>query len=428
MNQDNNVAIIGIGLKFPGKSNSTGEFWENLINKNNCTVNASERFSKFDNNTENNENFFASLVESKEWDNFNSNQYNIDSSIEQLIDPQLKQILNCTTQAINDANLNENHIKGSKTSCFIGSTSNDFHNYLRFNKKLNFPVGSTNYSLSNMVSFIFDLRGPSMTINSACSSSLNSICQGYESIINGDCEYSICGGSNYIFDPEYHKAYIGMGIVTKGDQSKSYDEKADGFVRGEGVGIIILKKLDKAIIDNNNIYAIIKGVNNNCDGSFNKPSYIYPSKEAQANNINQALLNSKLKPNQIDYFEANAPGMPFLDSVELATISMVFNSNDDDDDDDKKRTCPLLIGTYKPNMGHLEGASGIGGFIKCCLMYKFKMFAPTLLFNNNISSVVNNNQLKLVTELTSFKKDKINCVLNNFGATGSNCSVVLSNY
>ncbi|EGC29619.1 hypothetical protein DICPUDRAFT_42617 [Dictyostelium purpureum] len=419
------VAIIGIGIKLP-KCNNQEDFWNILINKQNCSVSLSERFKKFDINYMENDNYVASLVEDMEWDNFDSNQFNLDSNIVSFLDPQLKQLLVCASNAINDANLNK-EIKGSKTSCYIGSTSNEYQSFLRINKKLNYIVGSSSYSLSNMISYVFDLRGSSITINSACSSSLNCISLGYDSIVNGNSELSICGASNYIFDPEYHKSYIGMGVISKNHESRSYNENAHGFVRGEGTGIVILKKLEHAIRDKNKIYSVIKGANSNSDGALNKAKLVFPSKESQRDNILKALLKSNLSPNQIDYFEANAPGLSFLDHVESEAISMVFDSNNQNN-----RTSPLLFGTYKPNMGHLEGASGIGGIIKCCLIFKYKCFPPTLTFegnmNPNIKLFHDESKFKLVTEKTNFNKENVNIVLNNFGATGSNGCVVLSNY
>ncbi|EGC38268.1 hypothetical protein DICPUDRAFT_149068 [Dictyostelium purpureum] len=427
-NNSEDVAIIGVGFRLPGNSNTPDQFWENLKNKFNGIVDATKEYQRWGEN-----HFYSGEIKSKnaglvsidEWKSFDPLLFSIAPNELGITDPQQRLLLKSTFEALEDAGLDPlQGMRGTNTSVYIGATTSDYKmsSYTEKDNSIN-SLNTNLHTMSNRISYCFDFRGQSLTLDTACSSSSNAIQLGYKSIINGDSEYSIVGGSNLILDTQYTKAVSYLNMTGAGGYCKSFDSVADGFVRAEGSGILVLKKLSNAIKDGNNIYCVIKGVNSNADGTFNKTTFFAPSKYAQHANLEKVLLDSKTNPSDIDYFECHGTGTPTGDPIETEAISMSLK-------DHRSNNSPLLIGSVKSNIGHLEPASGVASVIKCCLMFKHRQFAPNIHFNNpNPNIKFNEWNMKVVTDLTPFPKNKLVTIgVNNFGATGSNVCIILKEY
>ncbi|EGC34204.1 hypothetical protein DICPUDRAFT_88429 [Dictyostelium purpureum] len=422
---NNDVAIVGIGLRLPGNSNRPSELWENLLNGFDGVIETNQRFSDSFHEMNEISNKHAGLVELEEWMNFDPMHFGINPSDAKQLDPQQKLLLKATYEAFEDAGINPISLRSTYTSVYVGASTIDYSsvNTEHFDKIANYNVfNSTLGGMANRISYCFDFHGPSLTVDSACSSSLNACQLGYSSIVNGDCNYSVVCGSNFILSPQISKAFSSIGILGKSGKCNSFDESADGFVRAEGVVVLILKKLSLAISECDQIYAVIRGINSNVDGSLNKDNFIKPSKLAQTNNIIKTFEKSSLTFSDIDFFELHGTGTPIGDPIEVESVSDIFKSV-------KSKENPLLIGSIKSNIGHLEAASGVASLAKCCLMLKHRQFVKNINFNKpNPNIKFDEWNVKVCKENTPFPNKLVSIAINSFGITGSNVSLLLSEY
>ncbi|KAK5574623.1 hypothetical protein RB653_009876 [Dictyostelium firmibasis] len=429
------IAIVGIGFRIPSGNNENclslpDDFFNNIKNGFDGVIKTSERWSdnyhKLGEITSPN----AGLLPFNELKSFDPLFFGINPSEAPLIDPQQRLLLKCTWEALEDASIDPISVRGTNTSVFIGASTIDYMHINKHNDTTfkNIIAQSTS-AIANRISYCFDFHGPSLLIDTACSSSLNSVVQGYQSIMNGISNMSICGGVNLIMDVDIIKGYSFLNMLSKTHgKCKTFDESGDGFTRGECAGVVILKNLEDAINDGNNIYCVINGMSSNIDGNGNidKSNFYSPSKQSQVNNIKSAFksTNGKLSPNDIQYVEAHGTGTKTGDPIETEAISVAFNQRD--------KSTPILIGSIKSNIGHCEAASGVASLIKCCLMFKNQCFLPNIHFNKpNPSIKFEEWNLKVVTEPTPFPNNYerlVSMMINNFGVTGSNCCLLLSDF
>ncbi|EGC30911.1 hypothetical protein DICPUDRAFT_157296 [Dictyostelium purpureum] len=428
-NSDTEIAVIGVGFRVPSGSLSksiskTNQLWDSLVNGFDGIVETSERWSDNYSIAGDIVSKYAGLIPLDEWKSFDPVFFGINPSDDNVssIDPQQRLLLKCTWEALEDAGIDPLTLRGSNTSTFIGSTTTDYSNLNKSHFEIQSNIfGSSTHALANRVSFNFDFRGESLTIDTACSSSSNAINLGYKSIKDGTSNVSIAGGVNLILDPNISKSFSQMGIISPTGKCHSFSSDADGYVRSEGVGVVVLKSLKQAIKDGNNIYCVINGSSSNVDGSYDKANFYQPSKSSQYENIKSAIksTNGLVNASDIDYFECHGTGTPTGDPIELEGISRVFSESNNN----------ILIGSIKSNIGHSEALSGVMALIKCCVMYKNKSFAHNINFKSpNPDIKFDEWRLKVVTELTPFVKKNTVMAINNFGITGSNCCIVLSEY
>ncbi|KAN0033471.1 hypothetical protein ACTA71_007158 [Dictyostelium dimigraforme] len=440
--KEKQVAIVGIGFRLPSGNNekalnSPNELFGNLMNGYDGVRSSNERWSENYHLSGQVSNQNAGLLPLNEWKSFDPLFFGINPSEAPLLDPEQRLLLKCTWEALEDASIDPISIRGSKTSVFIGCSDSEYY-------KANFDINVTPknvfskslFTIANRISYSFDFRGESISLDTACSSSLNAIYFGYNSIKNGLSNLSVVGGVSFLLSTESTRGYSHLNMLSKTHgKCKAFDESADGFVRSESVGVAILKNLDDAIKDGNTIYCVINGASSNADsnGYQDKLAFYSPSIQSQVNNINLAFdstattaLKNSIGPNDIDYFEAHGTGTPTGDPIEAEAISKAFKERD--------KSTPLLIGSFKSNIGHCEASSGIASLIKCCSMFKHKYFVPNIHFNKpNPLIKFDEWNLKVVTKPIPFssnneKKKPISMMINNFGITGSNCCLILSEY
>ncbi|KAN0029102.1 hypothetical protein ACTFIV_010975 [Dictyostelium citrinum] len=435
--ENKEIAIVGVGFRIPqGKDSinngSVSQLWNNLKNGFSGIVESSERWSDNINLLGEINNKVGGLLPLKEWSDFDPVHFAINPSEVSLMDPQTRLLLKCTWEALEDSFIDPIDIRGSNTSCFIGCSSIDYSTTNRnFNETSeNYFASNVLHTISNRLSFSYDIRGPSMTIDTACSSSLNSIAMGYQSIQNGTSNLSIVGGVSLILDPYISKSFSYLNMLSKKGKCKPFDSEADGYIRSESCGVVILKAFSDAIKDGNNIYCILKSFSSNVDGGGlnDKSNFYSPSKQSQCDNIKLALKNANMKASDINFVECHGTGTPTGDPIEVEGISMALNT--------PSSTTPLLIGSVKSNIGHSEAASGVASLIKCCLMFKNKHYAPNINFdypNPNIN--FKDWNIKVVTEPIPFSNNNnnsnekpVSMAVNNFGVTGSNCCLILSQF
>ncbi|KYR01951.1 hypothetical protein DLAC_11447 [Tieghemostelium lacteum] len=426
----NEIAIIGIGCRLPGNSNTPLEFWKNLQNQqkpfDGIVEIPNERWSKSFNEQGVINGPRAGLIDMSHWKNFDSMFFGVSSKESLFKDPQERLLLMVLWEALEDAHIKASELKGSDTSVFIGAMNQDYvglndDNSMNYNGKL-----SSVFSLSNSLSFHYDFRGPSISLDTACSSSLNAIHLGCQSIITGQSQISVCGGVNALLDPAVSIAFSKLGLLSKSGISRTFDADADGYVRGEGAGLVILKKLSQAIEDQDRIYCVIKGSRSNSDGQNHKNFANQPSKISQFENISQTIKLSGVSAGDIQFFEAHGTSTPVGDPIEVKALSMVFKDNHSKDK-------PLYIGSLKSNIGHTESTAGVASVIKVAMMLKHRKLAPNTNFHTPNPKIDfdgwNINVVTQSMDITPYHNDKgIIMGINSFGLKGSNCCMIFQEF
>lgn len=270
------------------------------------------------------------------------------------MDPMQRLLLEVTYEALENAGTPLVNVSGSKTSCFIGCFTKDYDEMQRRDIELAAKYQSTGASqtmLSNRLSYFFDLKGPSVSLDTACSSGLIAVHLACQSLRTGETSMAIAGGSNLMLSPDIQINMSDMHFLGADSISYAFDERANGYARGEGIGAVILKPLDLALRDNDPIRAVIRGTAASSDGRT--PGITMPSKEAQIDLIRSAYLASGCEISQCGYFEAHGTGTAAGDPIEAGTISEVFAEGRPLAANGE--IIPLSIGSIKTNLGHLEG-------------------------------------------------------------------------
>lgn len=357
------IAIIGIGCRFPGGADNPELFWRNLEE-------GVDSIAKIPQERWDNKKFFdpTGKVFGKisteyggflsEIDKFDPLFFGITPLEAQYIDPQQRLLLEVSYEAMENAGLNIKKLENSKTGVFIGISNHDYIERLIDQDEDigNYTfTGSMLSTASGRISYTFGLQGPTMSIDTACSSSLVSVHQAILSLRNCECDMALAGGVNLILSPKGYIGFSRLNVLAPDGKCKSFDDLANGYGRSEGCGIIVLKRFPDAIKDRDTIYALILGSATNHDGKSS--GLTVPNGLAQELVIRDALKNSGIKPEDVDYVEAHGSGTKLGDPQEVQALANVF----------KGRANKLLIGSVKTNIGHTESAAGIAGMIKVIL-------------------------------------------------------------
>ncbi|MGH9822643.1 MAG: beta-ketoacyl synthase N-terminal-like domain-containing protein, partial [Blastocatellia bacterium] len=358
----------------------------------------------------------------EEVDQFDSHFFNISPREAIDIDPQQRLMLELAWNAFESAGLRSDQLAGSQTGVFVGICGNDYSRYQRSdiaNLDLYFGTGNALSIAANRVSYQFDLRGPSVAVDTACSSSLVAVHLACQSLRDGECQLAVAGGVNLILGPETTIAFSKGRMMASDGRCKTFDARADGYVRGEGCGVIVLKRLSDAISGGDRILAIVRGSAVNQDGRSN--GLTAPNGLAQQAVIRTALENAAVSGSEIAYVEAHGTGTPLGDPIEIDAVAQVLASSND-------RLRPCAIGSVKTNIGHLEAAAGIAGLIKVVLSLGHRQIPPHLNLNKlNPYIHVDDNAIVIPTKLTpwSAEGERRLAGVSSFGFGGTNAHVVV---
>lgn len=377
------IAIIGMAARFPGAKNIE-QFWENL-----CQAKESITFYNdsdllnlgIPKNVLNNPLYVKAKGVIKNGDHFDAEFFNIAPREAEVLDPQQRIFLECVWHALEDAGYVSEELAG-KIAVFAGQSSIHTYQqtYLSKNENLKKIVGdylihisnSADF-LANRVSYKFNFSGPSINVQTGCSTSLVAVCNAAQALINRQCDLAIAGGVSLNMPLNSGYLYQEGMILSPDGHCRAFDEKAAGTVPGNGVGVIILKRLSEAQRDGDHIEAVIKGFAVNNDGSH-KVGFTAPSKQGQMEVIRASLQMADCSTNEIGYIETHGTGTRQGDPIEISALEDVFQK------DSLKHTC--AIGSVKTNIGHLDAASGIAGLIKAILCVKHGKLVPSLHFKN----------------------------------------------
>ena len=291
-------------------------------------------------------------------DKFDADFFGISPREAVFVDPQHRVLLEVTWEAMEDGGLAPERLAGSSVGVFVGLSTNDYaqlqamHGGASDGYRI---TGSAASIAANRISHHFDFRGPSLTIDTACSSSMVAVHLACKSLWDGECDLAVAGGVNLILVPEVFASFAKAGFLSSNGTCRAFDAQADGYVRGEGAGMLALKPLSSAITNGDPIYAVIRGGAVNQDGRTN--GLTAPNRLAQEAVLRAAYRQAGVSPGQIDYVEAHGTGTLLGDPIEISALASVLAEGRDLD-----HRCAL--GSVKTNIGHLEAAAGVAGLIK----------------------------------------------------------------
>ncbi|MEO1375162.1 MAG: amino acid adenylation domain-containing protein, partial [Cyanobacteria bacterium J06635_10] len=336
------------------------------------------------------------------------------------IDPQQRLLLEVSWEALENAGIVPESLAGSQTGVFIGISTVDYHR-LVYKDCLHLEAysgaGTACSIASNRLSYLLNLRGPSIAIDTACSSSLVAVNLANQSLQSGDSNLCLVGGVNLILSPEPTISFSQARMMASDGRCKTFDASADGYVRGEGCGVVVLKRLEDALRDGDNIQAVIKGSAVNQDGLTN--GLTAPNGPSQQAVIRQALEKAQVKPAQISYVETHGSGTSLGDPIEVNSLKKVLTEGRE-----ANQTC--YIGSVKTNIGHLEAAAGIAGLIKVVLSLQNQEIPPNLHFKQlNPYIKIKNTPIKIPTSLQKWSTDSRLAGVSSFGFGGTNAHIIV---
>ncbi len=425
---ETNVAIVGIGCRFPGHANSPESLWQLLCDGVDAIGEIPEgrfdfqRFYDPDPSRPGRSHVRRAGI-ADHVDRFDAQFFGISRREAAHMDPQQRVLLEVAWEGLEDAGIPVDRIAESRTGVYVGISSHDFASMLTHEANRNrigshSLTGTASSIVANRLSYLFDLRGPSLAIDTACSSSLTAVHLACRGLAAGECDLALAAGVNLFLSPEAAISMAKASMLSPDGRCKAFDARANGYVRGEGAGLVVLKPLGAALRDRDRIYAIVRGTAVNQDGRT--VGITVPSASAQASMIREALREAGASPCQIQYVEAHGTGTAAGDPVEAAALGEVFGERD--------AAGPCLIGSVKTNIGHLEAAAGIAGLIKAALALKHRAIPPSLHFETpNPAIPFEQLRLRVTTALEPWPATQGSgmAAVNSFGVGGANAHVLL---
>ncbi|KZF20978.1 hypothetical protein L228DRAFT_284065 [Xylona heveae TC161] len=426
------IAIVGMACRLPGEATNPDKLWDlcakkeaawSEVPKDRMNIDA---FYHPDGERAGNTNARGGHFLKQDVAAFDASFFSIPPTEAKSIDPQQRILMECVYEAMENGGMTMEDFAGSDTSCYVGSFSRDYYEIIDRDPEtapLYSVTGNGAAILSNRISYFYDLKGPSLTLDTACSSSLVALHLACQSLRTGESHRAIVGATNLILNPDIIVTMSNMHFFSPDSRCFTFDSRANGYSRGEGIATLILKPLADAIRDNDTIRAVIRGTACNQDGKTS--GIMLPSKEAQEELIRTAYEESGCDPKQTGYFEAHGTGTQAGDPLESGAIGAFFGPHRPLNDQDEK--IPLYVGSVKTNIGHTEGTSGLAGVIKSVLALERGAIAPNLYFENpNPQIDLDGWNLRVPTELTAWPLDGQRRVsVNSFGFGGTNGHVIL---
>ncbi|MBV9638645.1 MAG: acyltransferase domain-containing protein [Mycobacteriaceae bacterium] len=424
------IAVVGMGCRFPGGVDNPDQYWQLLQDGRSGIVRVPPE--RWDADAYYSEDHTVpgticttegGFLSSWQPDEFDAEFFGIAPREAAAMDPQQRLLLEVAWEALENAGIAPQTIRGTQTSVFIGLTTKDYSltlagrlrpedidAYVPFGSAANFAAGRLSYFLG--------LRGPALAVDTACSSSLVTVHLACQSLRRRESDTALAAGTNLILTPENSIACSRWGMLAPDGQCKSFDAGADGYVRSEGCGVVVLKRLGDALRDGDRVLALVRGSAVNQDGASSGQTV--PNGPAQQALLRQALAASRLQPADIDYIEAHGTGTALGDPIELEALSQVFS--------DRNGSAPLVLGSVKTNLGHLESAAGIAGFIKTVLSVRYG-YIPRHLNFEQLTPHASAGASRFTIASQSMEWPAVGrprrAGVSSFGVSGTNAHVVI---
>ncbi|KAK5999186.1 Highly reducing polyketide synthase alt5 [Cladobotryum mycophilum] len=334
------------------------------------------------------------------------------------MDPQQRILLEVTYEAFENAGLSMNKMQGSNTSCFIGAFTTDYRDNMTQDLQSATEytgAGCSNALSSNRISWFYDLRGQSMTVDTACSSSLSAFHLACQSLLSGESEVGIVGGTSLMLGPSSAVTMSSAHLLSPDGMSYAFDHRANGYSRGEGIGIVILRRLGDALRHGNTIRAVVRSTG--CNQGGRTAGVSLPSSAAQESLIRATYRRAGLNPAETGYVEAHGTGTQVGDPIEMGAIVRAFGED---------RSSPLFVGSVKTNVGHLEGAAGMASLIKSIHIVETGLIPPSLGFEKLNPKIALPEHIQVPTRLETWPTSGVRrASINSFGFGGANAHIIL---
>jgi acyl transferase domain-containing protein/acyl carrier protein len=422
------IAIIGMSGRFP-KARNVAQFWQNLRDGVECISFFSDeelQEAGIDSDVLTDPSYVKANGVLEDVELFDASFFGFNPRDAEILDPQQRLFLECAWETFEDAGYSPDTYRGL-IGVYAGVGMSTYLDNIYSNPQIVELIGDYQILLGNdkdhlptYVSYKFNLKGPSVAVQTACSTSLVAVCMACQSLLDYQCDMALAGGSAIAF-PQKEGYFHQEGMITSPDgHCRAFDARAQGTVGGNGLGVVLLKRLADAIADGDSIHAVIKGAAINNDGS-SKAGYTAPSVDGQAQVIAMAQGMAGVEAETISYVEAHGTGTPLGDPIEVAALTQAFRAHTD-----KRNFC--AIGSVKTNVGHLDTAAGVAGLIKTVLALKHKMIPPSLHFEQpNPKIDFANSPFYVNDKLTSWEAGETprRAGVSSFGIGGTNAHVVL---
>ncbi|MBI9089234.1 MAG: KR domain-containing protein [Desulfobacterium sp.] len=425
------IAVIGMGCRLPGGSNSPEAYWQMLSN-------GVDAVGPIPPGRWDVDHFYdpdpgapgkmycrhGSFID--DIDAFDARLFGISPREAASMDPQQRVLLETAWAAIHDADLDREKLYGSPTGVYLGISTSD---YAALQVALGIPARVDPYYVSGTVlsvaagrlSYALGLKGPSMALDTACSSSLVAVHQACQALRRRECSLALTGGVGLIMAPEPGISFCKAGLLSPDGRCKTFDDAADGYGRGEGCGVLVLKRLGDALADGDLVLALIRGSSINQDGASG--GLTVPNGPSQESVIRTALGNCGLRPDQVGYIEAHGTGTSLGDPIEMGALGNVFGTSE--------RSTPLWVGSVKTNFGHLEAGAGVAGMIKLVLSFQHKKIPGHLHFNTPSKQIDwDRHPIQIPGQLMDWPTVAGNMIagVSSFGFCGTNAHVVMEGF
>jgi acyl transferase domain-containing protein/NADPH:quinone reductase-like Zn-dependent oxidoreductase/SAM-dependent methyltransferase len=423
------IAIVGIGCRFSGQADSPAAFWRLLCDGVDAITevppdrwNRQAFYDRNPNRPGKSISCWGGFVE--RIDQFDASFFGMAPREVERTDPQQRLLLEVVWEALEDAGLVAEHLAGSPTGVFVGISTRDYGDIQSTTGRKSINVysglGNATSIAANRISHQFDLRGPSLAIDTACSSSLVALHLACQSIRSGESTLALVGGVNVLLLPDLFIGFSQASMLSPDGRCHSFDARANGFVRAEGAGVVVLKRLSDALRDHDRIQATVLGTAVNQDGRT--PGISMPSGRAQEAMLREACRDAGVDPRCVQYVEAHGTGTPVGDPIEANALGAVLGVG-------RQPGRELIIGSVKSNIGHLEAGSGIAGLIKVALALRHGQIPPSLHFTTpNPAIDFSGHHLRVARQLEAWPEEggRRLAGVNSFGFGGTNAHAVLA--
>ncbi len=422
---EDGIAVVGMACRFPGAGHLAA-FWDLLESGSDAVTDGRQDGGSWvgavgDPAAEEMACRRGAFVDHIDW--FDSRFFRISPIEARTMDPQQRMLLETTWQALEDAGIDPEHLRGSRTGVYAGVGGSEYRDLFQTTRYEHNYLGTTGSVTVGRVAFALGLEGPAMPIDVACASSLASLHQAAAALQRGEVDLALAGGVNAILSPGVSKYMMEIGMLSPTGHCSPFDAAADGYVRSEGCGMVVLKRLSEAEADGDRIYAVIRGTAVNQNGA--SAGLTVPNGPAQERVMENALAQAGVAPSEVDYLEAHATGSQLGDPIELNAAAAVYGKG-------READRPLLVGSVKSNIGHAESAAGVAAFIKTVLSMNRGVIPKHLHFDRPNPNVEwDRVPVRVTDERTNWPSTSGRRPLagvNAFGLSGTNAHVLVEAY
>ncbi|MCY3941691.1 MAG: SDR family NAD(P)-dependent oxidoreductase [Gammaproteobacteria bacterium] len=423
--EEDGIAIVGMACRFPGAPDLAA-FWRQLEDGGTGITDGRAGSGPWSDGAGDLPPEFAAYRKGgfvDEIDKFDARFFRIAPIEARMLDPRQRMLLETSWQALEDAGMDSDRLRGSRTGIYVGLASSEYRDLMKTGDRGVSYLGTATSMTVGRVAYHLGLEGPAVPVELNCASSLIAAHQAVMALRYGEVDQALVGGVNTLLSPAVTREMAELGMLSRQGQCKAFDASADGFVRSEGCGMLMLKRLDEAEADGDRVWAVIRGSAVNQNGASAGPTT--PNGLAQRRVIETALSRANMQPSAVDYLEAHGAGSALGDPIEVQAAAAVYGTGRESDR-------PLLIGSVKANIGHLEAAAGVAGLIKAVLAMKRGMIPGQLHFHDpNPNLDWDELPVRVVSDKTPWPGDSERpprSGVSAFGISGTNAHVVLEGH